>query len=225
MQPIHGNNVLVSIQIDAEFIPVLCGIDMTFTCSQEIVLATTIDSGKWRKKKLRGLSDWNVSVSGLTKIDNTDGQVSFFWLLQENVRGTEQVIQMMFEDEDGNVQVLEGNVLIPDLSFNGNVNSFADVNVTFEGSGGFTIEQPVSDVVSDVCDDWTSDTFDLAEGETSLTGAFAGKEIIEVDREGIQFDYTSGTPGNREYSYSGVNINFEIEGASGGEKVFVIWKL
>lgn len=225
MQPIHGNNILVSIQIDEEFIPVLCAVSMTFNCSQEIVLATTIDSGKWRKKKLRNLSDWNVSVTGLTKIDNTDGQVSFFWLLQENIRGTEQTIQMMYDDEDGNIQVLEGTVLIPSLSLDGNVNSFADASITFEGSGSFTIEQPVSDVQSALCDDWDSDTFDLAEGETSVSGAFAGKEIIEVDREGTQYDHTTGTPGNREYSYNGVNINFEIEGALGGEKVFVIWKL
>lgn len=223
MQPIHGNNVLVSIQIDEEFIPVLCAIDMTFNCEQEVVLATTIDSGKWRKKRLRELSDWNVSVTGLSKIDNADGQVSFFYLLQENIRGSEQVIQMMFEDEDGNVQVLEGSVLIPSLSINGNVNSFADVNIVFEGTGAVTIEQPVSDVASVICEDWDSDTFDLAEGETSISGAFAGKTIIEVDREGTQYDHTTGTPGNREYSYNGANINFEVAGLPDGEKVFVIW--
>jgi predicted secreted protein len=225
MQPIHGSNVLVSIEIDGEFVPVLCAIDMTFSCEQEVVLATTIDSGKWRKKKLRGLSDWNVAVSGLSKIDNADGQVSFFYLLQENIRGSEQIIQMMFEDDDGNVQVLEGSVLIPSLSINANVNSFADVNVTFEGTGGVTIEQPVSGVESGVCDDWDSDTFDLAEDETSISGAFAGKEIIEVDREGTQYDHTTGVPGNREYSYNGVNINFAVPGLPDGEKVFVIWKL
>lgn len=225
MQPIHGSNVLVSILIDAEFVPVLCAIDMNFTCEQDIVLATTIDSGKWRKKKLRNLSDWNVTVSGLTKIDNADGQISFFWLLQENVRGSEQTIQMMFEDDDGNVQVLEGQVLIPSLSINANVNSFSDVNVVFEGTGSVTIEQPVSDVLSEVCEDWTSDTFDLAEGATSVSGAFAGKTIIEVDREGMQYDHTTGVPGNREYSYNGINITFDVAGLPGGEKVFVVWKL
>lgn len=225
MEPIHGKDTLVSLLIDAEFIPILCAVDMTFTCTQDVVLATTVDSGKWRRKKLRGLSDWNVSVSGLTKIDNFDGQVSFFYLLQENIRGSEQTIQMMFTDADNNTQVIEGNVIIPEISFNGNVNSFGDISVLFEGTGEITIENPVSDVESDVCEDWMSDTFVLLEGETSVTGSFAGKEILEVDLEGTQYDYTAGSPGNREYTYNGTYIEFEIAAPEFGQRVFVIWKV
>lgn len=230
MEPIHGTNVLVSLKIDTQFYPVLCATDMSFNCTQEVVLATSADTGKWRKKRLRGLSEWNVSVNGLSKIGNTDGQVSFFYLLQENIRGSEQIIQMMFEDDEGNTQVLEGIVIIPSLSINGNVNSFADASILFEGSGEVDILEAVSDVESGVCEDLESDTFGLAESETSVSGlgqegkSFEGKEIIEVDREGIQHDYTAGSPGNREYGYNGTEISFEIAGNPGGEKVFVMWK-
>lgn len=233
MEPIHGNDILLSIKVGSTFYPVLCAIDMTYTCSQDVVLATSASTGKWRSKRLRGLSEWNVTLSGLTKIDNTDGQVSFFYLLQENIRGSEQTIQIMFEDEAGNTQVLEGVVIIPELSINGNVNSFADVSIVFEGAGPVTIDEAQSgggSGESDISGLIFSDTWTMAEGATSISGlgqegrSFAGKEIIEVDLEGLQHDYSSGTPGNREYGYDGTNISFENAAPAGGQKVFVIWK-
>lgn len=230
MEPIHGKDVLVSLKIDTEFYPVLCATDMSFNCTQEVVLATSADTGKWRKKRLRGLSEWNVTVNGVSKIGNSDGQVSFFYLLQENIRGSEQTIQIMFEDSDGNTQVLEGVVIIPSLSITGNVSSFADVSVLFEGAGLVEIQEPVSEVISDLCEDLDSDTFILSEGETEINGlgqegkSFEGKEILEVDREGLQHNYTDGSPGNMEFAYNGTDISFENAGNPGGEKVFVLWK-
>jgi len=231
MEPIHGKDILLSIKIDDEFIPVLCAIDMTFTCSQEVILATTVDTGIWRRKRLRNLSEWSVQVAGLSKIDNTDGQASFFYLLQGNIRGSEQIIQIMFEDADGNTQVLEGTVIIPQLSINGNVNSFADASVSFEGAGSVDISEPISDGgESDTCDELMSDIWILAEGEFAVSGlgvdgkSFAGKDILEVDREGTQFDYTTGSAGNREFAYDGTEVSFEYEGNPGGEKIFVLWK-
>lgn len=231
MEPIHGRDVLVSLKIDDEFYPVLCAIDMTFTCTQEVLLATSVGYGSWRKKRLRNLSEWNVSVSGLSKIDNVDGQVSFFYLLQQNVRGSEQMIQVMFSDSDDNVQVIEGVVLIPELSFNGNVSSFADASVTFEGTGPFEITEPVSEALSQVCEVIKSDTWETTPGEDEISGtgergrSFAGKEILEVRREGIQLDYTSSTPGNREYRYNGVSIFVDPTSIfNEGELMFVMWK-
>jgi len=231
MEPIHGKDILLSIKIDDEFIPVLCAIDMTFTCSQEVILATTVDTGIWRRKRLRNLSEWSVQVAGLSKIDNTDGQASFFYLLQGNIRGSEQIIQIMFEDADGNTQVLEGTVIIPQLSINANVNSFADASVSFEGTGSVDISEPISDGgESDTCDELMSDIWILAEGEFAVSGlgadgkSFAGKDILEVDREGTQFDYTTGSAGNREFVYDGTEVSFEYEGNPGGEKIFVLWK-
>lgn len=229
MEPIHGKDILLSIKIGTEFFPVLCAIDLAFNCSQEVLESTSADTGMWVRKRLRGLSDWNVSITGLTKIDNTDGQVSFFYLLQENIRGSEQTIQIMFLDADNNTQVLEGVVLIPSLGINGNVSSFADANVTFEGSGPFEIQEVESGVGSDLCEDIFSDTWVMSEGETEINGAgqegrsFAGKEILEVDREGTQYDFNSGSPGNREFSYNGTDISFANEAVE-GEKVFVLWK-
>jgi hypothetical protein len=204
---------------------------MTFSCRQEVLLATSVDSGNWRYKKLRNISEWNVSVSGLTKIDNTDGQVSFFYLLQQNIRGSEQIIQIMFEDSNGNIQVLEGTVLIPELSINANVGSFADATISFEGTGPVEITEPVSDVESDICEDLVSDTWDVVATETSISGAgqegksFAGKEILEVDRSGMVHSYTSGIPGNMEYAYNGTEISFDPTNPfNDGETIFVLWK-
>lgn len=230
MEPIHGNDILLSIKVGTEFFPVLCATDMTFQCSQDVVLATTVGTGIWRRKRLRNLSEWSVSITGLSKIDNTDGQVSFFYLLQENIRGAEQTIQILF-DVDGDTQVLEGIVIIPDLSINGNVSSFADVNATFLGAGEVTIQEAVSGVESGICEELVSDTWVTTEGLISITGpgnegrSFAGMEILQVDREGIQHDFTSGSPGNRQFTYDGTLISFDSTNPfNAGETVFVLWK-
>lgn len=230
MEPIHGNDILLSIKVGTEFFPVLCATDMTFQCSQDVVLATTVGTGIWRRKRLRNLSEWSVSITGLSKIDNTDGQVSFFYLLQENIRGAEQTIQILF-DVDGDTQVLEGIVIIPDLSINGNVSSFADVNATFLGAGEVTIQEAVSGVESGICEELVSDTWATTEGLNSISGpgnegrSFAGMEILQVDREGIQHDFTSGTPGNRQFTYDGTLISFDSTNPfNAGETVFVLWK-
>lgn len=236
MRPIEGKDVLVSILVEGEFLPVMCAIEMSFQCSQEVLLSTTIDTGIWRRKRLRQLSEWSVTVTGITKIDNTDGQASFFYLLQENIRSQEQTIQMMFEDEDGNTQVLEGVVVIPELSLTANMTGFMDTSITFEGAGDVGIEPVVSgggngsgeSGESGECDVLFSDTWLMAEGETTITGpgnegrSFAGKEILQVAREGMQYDYTNGTPGNREFGFDGTTITFRDPSA--GETVFVLWK-
>lgn len=231
MEPIHGTGVLFSLKVEDEFFPILCAVEMTLECSQEVLLATTAGTGIWRQKRLRQLSEWFMDVSGLSKIDNTDGQISFFYLLQENIRGSEQIIQAMYEDDMGNTQVLTGTVLIPTLRFSANVGSFADASVRFEGAGAMEIEDIISDVESGVCEELESDTWIMAEGEDSVTGlgnegrSFAGKEILDVARDGISHDYTSGTPGNREYAYNGVTISFDpTNPAAADQTVYVEWK-
>lgn len=229
MEPIFGTDVLVSIKVDDTFYPVLCAVDMTLSTRQEVVLATSADTGIWRRKRLRRLSEWSLSVSGLTKIDNTDGQISYFYLLQENVRGTEQTIQVLFEDADGNTKVIEGDVIIPEISINASVGAFSDVNVTFEGAGSFTIAD-TPEPISSVCLEIYSDTWTMDEGENTINGlgqegrSFEGKEILKVSVEGVQYDYTSGVPGNREFGYDGTEISVENNAPEGGQKVHVIWK-
>lgn len=229
MEPIHGNNCLLSIKVDDTFYPVLCAIDFTFSVRQEMVLATTVDTGVWRQKRNRGLSEWSVTISGLTKIDNTDGQISFFYLLQESVRAQVQTIQAMFEDSDGNTQVLEGLVIMPEMSINANVNSFADASIVFEGAGEVVVQEVVSEPLSEMCEQIYSDTWEAVAGETTISGtgqegrSFAGKEIIEVVREGMQYDYTDGAVGNRMYGYNGTTVTFEVPFMD-GERVYVMWK-
>lgn len=228
MQPIQGKDVVVSMLIEDNYYPIFCGTDMTFSLVQDVVLASSASTGSFRRKRLRQLSEWTVTVNGVSKIDNTDGQISFFYLLQQAVRGQEQTIQVYFTDDDGNEQAITGSIIIPDLNITGPYDSFSDASVTMVGSGEFElneVEPPVPPTLK-------SDHWLTTPGENSISGAsqysqatdLENKTIIAVMREGTQFNYTNGTPGNREYGYTGTAITFDSTNPfNTGETVFVIW--
>lgn len=200
MQNIFGNNVIVSLLVDAVYYPVFCGTDMELRVKQDVVLATSANTGIARKKKLRGLYEWTVTVSGLSKIDNSDGQISFFYLLQESVRGTEQDIKVEFEDEDGNDQEITGTVIIPDLGINGPATDFSTADVTFEGSEEFEMN-PVSPPVPTDCEQATI-YIDCVAGEFTVHSDLleaAGVVILAVARSGQVHYETSGTPVSLEF--------------------------
>lgn len=77
-----------------------------------------------------------------------------------------------------------------------------------------------------------SDYWQTTAGQTSVSGesvehgySLTGKTIIEVSREGLQYDLiTSGTPGERQCIYSSGAITFR-DAFNPGETVFVEFKI
>ena len=200
MKNIYGNDVILSLKVAGIYYPILCATDMEFRVKQDVVLATSANTGIARKKRLRGLYEWTVTTSGLTKVNNNDGQISFFYILQESVRGTEQEIKIEFDDEDGNEQVVTGTVIIPDLGITAPATDFSSSDITFEGTGEFdmnTIEPPFD---SD-CEQSTI-YIDCVAGEFSVHSDLleaAGVVILSVARSGQVHFETTGTPGALEF--------------------------
>jgi hypothetical protein len=200
MTNIHGNDVILYLLVDAVYYPILCATDMNFSVKQDVVLATSANTGIARKKKLRGLYEWTVTTSGLTKVNNNDGQISFFYILQESVRGTEQEIKIEFDDEDGNEQVITGTVIIPDLSISAPTSDFSSADITFEGSGEFEMN-PIEPPVPTECEQATI-YIDCVAGEFSVHSDLleaAGVVIISVARTGQVHYETTGTPVSLEF--------------------------
>lgn len=201
MTPIFGYDVIVNLVIDTVPYPIFCATDMEFRLKQDIVLATSASTGSYRQKRLRGLCEWSVTTSGLTKIDNTDGQVSFFYLLQEAIRGQEQSIQIDFTDEEGNDQSLSGSVIIPELGINGPASDWSSASVTFEGTGAISMV-PVEPPVPSECEQEDTLYIDAVEGEDSVHHDLleqTGVVILAVARTGAVHYETSGTPGALEF--------------------------
>lgn len=231
MEPIQGKDALVSIQVEDIFIPLLCATEFTLTVSQDVVLATSVGTGLWRRKKLRQLSEWSLSLSGLTKVSDEDGQASWFYILQQQVRGTSQNIQIIYEDIDGNTAVFVGSVIIPEMSLTSSVTDFVTGDIEMQGDGAFEIEN-LPPAPPTGCADEFADTWDTVEGEFAISGpgregrSFAGAfNIINVFREGDSLDPVDGTPGNREFHFDGTEITVNpLNPFNPGETIRVVWQ-
>lgn len=231
MTAIHGNNVIVSLIVDDTPFPILCATDMNLNIRQDILLATTASTGVWRRKRLRGLSEWTVTVTGLTKIDNSDGQVSFFYLLQQSVRGAEQNIRIDLDDDDGNEITISGVVIIPELSINGPEGDFSEAEIIMEGAGTLEMET-IPPPAEGMCEMEDTLYLTLAEGATYVESVLLQEEdavIISVSRSGDTHTQTVGTPGSQEFKFTGANgrIAFDTSnpGNPGGEPVVIMWKI
>ncbi len=231
MEPIHGKDCLFSIQVGNDYLPLLCATEFELTVRQDVLLATTVGTGAWRRKKLRQLSEWAVSLSGLSKVDNSDGEVSWFYILKQQIRGTVQNIQMIFEDNLGNTQVLIGSVVIPEMVFNAAVTDFGAADIEMEGDGAFEIETVVPSPPTGCADEF-ADTWDAVEGATSISGpgregrSFAGAfKILLVFRTTDSYDPDEGNPGNGEFNFDGTEISFDPGNPlNAGETVRVVWQ-
>lgn len=65
----------------------------------------------------------------------------------------------------------------------------------------------------------------LADGDTTVTdGSLSGKTPFMLTREGIEFKKVSGTPGNRQYTFSGTTVTFRDQGNTSGEDIHILFK-
>lgn len=204
MEVIKGSQARLAIQIEGIYYYVFCAIGCSFFYQFEDLRTTTRTSGKFRNRE-SGLCDWGFSLNGLTKIDNSDGQIAFFYLLQAGIRGEVVSAKMEFIDDAGNEKTIVGDVLVQSGQLDAQVGGFANVSQTFPGSGPFemdVVESPVPDGLYKV---YLSTT----EGASSVTAAsIAGAtEIMLVIRESGGFTETSGTPTGREFKYTNSGTN------------------
>lgn len=224
---VNGKDVSVETLVGVDWIATACAVSCSFEFENELIGKTDVNAGLFRKKRVR-ISDTRGSLQGLTTINN-NSKLSIFYYLQEGVRRTELTMRFVFTDESNDVRYVQGVFLVKTIGLTGESSGFSEFDLQLEGTGNIIIGT-VNEISDTTCPELFSDTWTMAEGETTISGlgqegrSFAGTEVLEVDREGMQYDYTSGTPGNRQHGYDGTEISFQNEAAEGGEKVFVVWK-
>ncbi len=131
---INGKDVIVAI----DDVPVFCGKDCTFSEEKELIKASTVTSGVWKEFRLRKRS-WSLEVSGLTKIDSTDGQVSYFDLIDEVSSLEAKSLTIIFTDADANIKTINGTGYMQQTAINGPATEFADASVSIVGDGIYTV--------------------------------------------------------------------------------------
>lgn len=131
---INGKDVIGEI----DGVPIFCGIDCTFSEEKEVIPASTITSVGWKEFRLRKRS-WSFEVTGLTKINSTDGQVSYFDLITSTAAVNLDNVTVLFTDQDGNTVEITGSMYKPETSITGPVDESAKANVQFIGFGAYTL--------------------------------------------------------------------------------------
>lgn len=121
-------------------------------CAKDCLLTESKDSvemaggfglpGIWTYNRLQRRS-WKVDCSGLTKINNTDGQLDYFSIVEDPFATDFHVLEIMWQDADGNDITFFGNVFIPRSSIAGPIKEFAGAGVSFIGTGPYELSNDI----------------------------------------------------------------------------------
>lgn len=134
MRILTGKNALMSIKVADTWYNCLCAISCRFYFDHEEIKISSRNSGKYIERMTRFM-DWGFELTGLTKIDDTDGQKGFFYLAQASVRGTSQYMRIRYTDDDANTHDVFGYVLIKQGDLASTVGGFSMASFYFPGTG------------------------------------------------------------------------------------------
>jgi hypothetical protein len=213
---IQGNNVHVYKYIDASPKEIVCATAMTLRIVQEMIGATTPDSGRTKEKRPR-LKEYFLSLSGAMTIENDD-DISIFYL-QNHIEEAHD-LEIVYTANNGSDVSFRANFYIEEQVMNANADEMGLYDLNFEGSGPY--EETVLADPEVVGENVTSDSFTIASGVVQNNDwiGLTDANIIEVCREG-----TEQLSMNLPYTFnSGTGTITPDPGTTiDGQKLFVIW--
>lgn len=204
-KPLKGKQAVLYIWKDDTWVPVLCGISCSLQVDVEEILKTTRTSGRYTERTGR-LIDWGINITGLTKVDNVDGQIGFFWLI--NNAGTTQAIRLRYTDDDANVVNVYGNILIKQSQLESLVGGFSTATHYFPGTGAYSTDASTGSALPVLYKLYINAT----EGAFAVSHADLGgaTEIMLVLREDGGYTEVSGTPVGRQFKYTDLTTSGTI---------------
>lgn len=228
-----GKNIFFQIKVEGVFYSVFCAKSGSITSNQDETETTNINSGPAREY-IPGMQDATADVNGLTTTDNSPGKIAVMYLLEAAQRRTIFDARWVMTNEDGEVIALTFRAFTRTVSIDRQMGMFSSSTASFRITGPITPSSDVPEPVEPVCEAQDPLYLTLAEGATSVTDPLLEADdvvILHVDREGLGHTETTGTPGNREFKFTGGTGNGTVEfdpanpGMPGGEGVYVLYKI
>jgi predicted secreted protein len=215
---IQGNNVHIYKYIDASPFEIVCGTNIVLEFLQEIIGATTPDSGKYLEKRAR-MRSVTATISGATTSDN-DGNLSVFHFLNEDIFGEAQDLEVIYTDNDGSDRSVRGLFIIERLPITGEAGNSSTYDINLQSSGGYTVSTLIDPVVTG--ENVTSDSYVVSGGKItdSRWAGLSLANIIEVCREGTE-QLSMGLPFT--FDESTTSITPDPGTTMDGQRMFVIW--
>jgi len=215
---IQGKNVHVFKYLDTTPFEIVCGTNVVFEPSQELIGATTPESGRNTEVRPRMRSATCV-ISGATT-SNNDGNLSVFHFLDEDVFGEVQDLEIVYTDNNGNVRSIRGDFYIDRLPVTAEAGNASTYDINLKSTSGWTTSTLVDPVVTGTS--VKSDSYIVSGGKISDSEwiGLGSANIIEVCREGseqlsmgLAYSFNSGTG----------EITPDPTTTIDGQRMFVIW--
>jgi hypothetical protein len=228
---VKGRNAIAQLKVDGVFYPVFCAKGATFTSVQEVLETTSLTSGPDREY-VPAMRSHTLDVNGITQSNNTNSRVGVLYLIQN--RRTTFEMRLLMTDDNGLVIAVTFNAFSTTLSISRETASYSQSSASFQITGPVAIDTTITPPVPLECEVQDPLYLTLAESATSVSNAALEVDdvvIIHVEREGLGHDETTGTPGNREFKFTGgagngtISFDATNPGNPGGETIYVLYKL
>lgn len=230
MNKVQAKNITISLQVGLTYYPIICAKTGALSTDQEEIEITSINSGTDREY-MPGMASHTLQVEGLTELTNVSNRISVFYLYQQSVRRSVHNLQIVLTDEEGDVLVLTCKGFVRTLTLSKQIGSFSSSGALFRITGPIGYSDVVGPPTDPLCEIADPIYALLAEGATSYTNVLLqaeGVEILGVWRS-TNLAYTTGTPGNGQYSFDGPSGTIFLDPLNpinpGGEIIHVLYKV
>ena len=136
---IHGKDVLVRLgRLEVgvwNYYPVICSKSCTISRTSEVIETTSYASTA--KEFTEGMYEWGVSLDGNISIEaiNTGDFTPLSLLLPPGV----QKLNVRFKAQNGNYRDMYGDVIVPNVSYSGDVADWSAFSMELKGTGPLSI--------------------------------------------------------------------------------------
>lgn len=207
---------------------------MSYSYEQDLIESTSKNSPNDREYAA-GLGQASLTLNGILTTQIEGGKVPVFYLLEDQIRRKTNLYQVIFEDEDGGNQVITCYGIIKRIDLNGDILQWGQTSVEIQVSGNFALDESI--ILGGASGfTYLSDWWVTVPGQTYVSvGAISSgehgylltvdDEVLEVDREGKQFNLVSGVPGNEEARWNTSLLRMEFNTPfSPSATIFVFFK-
>jgi hypothetical protein len=225
---ILGKDGYIEIKIAGEYYPLLCFKAASLNREIDEIEKTSATSSTSREFK-PGLKAATLRVSGVSTMDQSDGNVSIMYIMQHEDETFE--LRMNLTDQSGTNKVIAFQGFTRSWGLDNDVTQWSQSVIDFRISGDVDFGDPEE---GPAAPDIYSDYWPVTPGSSSVTGDSAeyGYDMeditpIAVYRSGKEHDpILSGTPGNLQCRYISATPEIIFDPTNpfnAGETVFVIF--
>lgn len=230
-----GRDVIIDMQVDGDWFPIMCAKVNQFDLEQDEIQTTNRNSGP-NREYVPGMANSTVGVTGITRVSNSDGRVNIVYLLQQSIRRQVHNLRMRMTDQNtpsANVSVISFAAFIRSTNVTSDKTLLSNSSVTWRVTGGISFSDVIPGPVEPECETEDPLYLDADSGNTVTDPLLEqdGVVILQVNREGVQYDETDGTPIGRRFRFTGgagngiIEFDDDIPFNPEGETVYVLYKI